>query len=73
MRSIAECGEKYSQVIRASDSQCRSRNCSGFDPSILRPAESEGRAADEALLNKELKNKKNPPLRKLQSPPPPVA
>jgi len=22
-------------VVRASDSQCRSRNCSGFDPSIL--------------------------------------
>jgi hypothetical protein len=24
------------KLVRASDSQCRSRNCPGFDPSILR-------------------------------------
>jgi hypothetical protein len=27
---------RYSRVVRASDSQCRTRNCPGFDPSILR-------------------------------------
>ncbi len=34
-----------------SDSQCRSRNCPGLDPSILRQGEILG-AADEAVLNK---------------------
>ncbi len=34
--------EIYSRVVRASDSQCRSRNCPGFDPSILRHSGSEG-------------------------------
>ncbi len=34
----------------ASDSQCRSRNCPGFDPSILRLSGIWG-AADEAVLN----------------------
>jgi hypothetical protein len=26
---------RFSRVVRASDCQCRSRNCPGFDPSIL--------------------------------------
>jgi hypothetical protein len=30
---------RSSRVVRASDSQCRSRNCPGFDPSILRHSE----------------------------------
>jgi hypothetical protein len=42
---------RSSQVIRASNSQCRSRNCPGFDPSILQH-NGKGRAADEAVLNK---------------------
>jgi hypothetical protein len=37
-------------VVRASDSQCRSRNCSGFDLRILRVSGIWG-AADEAVLN----------------------
>ncbi len=41
---------KSSRVVRASDSQCRSRNCSGFDPSILRHSGIRG-AVDEAVLN----------------------
>ncbi len=36
--------------LRASDSQCRNRNCPGFDPSILRHSGSKG-AANEAVLN----------------------
>ncbi len=45
-------------MVRASDSQCHSRNCPGFDPSILRHS---GilEAADEAVLNivnKKIKN-----------------
>jgi hypothetical protein len=39
-----------SQVGRASDSQYRSRNCPGFDPSIIRHCEIWG-APDEAVLN----------------------
>ncbi len=49
---------RSSRVVRASDSQCRSRNCPGFDPSILRHSGIWG-AADEAVLNivnKKLKN-----------------
>jgi hypothetical protein len=38
------------RVIRASDSECRSRNCPRFDPSILRHSGIFG-AADEAVLN----------------------
>ena len=38
-------------VVRASDSQCRSRNCPGFDPSILRHSGICG-AADKTVLNK---------------------
>ncbi len=37
--TLARCvfnGMRSSRVVRASDSQCRSRNCPGFDPSILR-------------------------------------
>jgi hypothetical protein len=48
---LAECGRDVSRVARASDSQCRSRNCPGFDPSILRHRGISG-AADEAVLNK---------------------
>ncbi len=38
------------RVVTASDSQCRSRVCPGFDPSILRHSGIWG-AADEAVLN----------------------
>ncbi len=41
---------RCSRVARASDSQCRSRNCPGFDPSILRHSGICG-AADIAVLN----------------------
>jgi hypothetical protein len=41
---------RFSRVVRASDSQCRSRNCTGFDPSILRHSGIWG-AADETVLN----------------------
>ncbi len=46
--------------LEKSDSQCRSRNCPGFDPSVLR--HSGKGAADESVLNKVLKKKipKNP-------------
>ncbi len=33
---LAELWMRSSRVVRASDSQCRSRNCPGFEPSILR-------------------------------------
>jgi hypothetical protein len=42
---------RCSRVATASDSQCRSRNCPGFDPSIFQHSEICG-AADEAVLNK---------------------
>jgi hypothetical protein len=42
---------RCTRVARASDSQCRSRNGPGFDPSILRHSGISG-AADEAVLNK---------------------
>ncbi len=45
---------RSSRVARASDSQYRSRDCPGFDPSILRHSEIWGEA-DEAVLNKVLK------------------
>ena len=35
--------EIYSRVVRASDSQCRSRNCPGFYPASFDTVESEGR------------------------------
>ncbi len=41
---------RSSRVVRASDSQCRSRNCPGFDPSILRHSGIWGET-DEAVLN----------------------
>jgi hypothetical protein len=55
---------RSSRVVRSSDSQCQSRNCPGVDPSILRNSGIWG-AADEAVLNKELKNSllKIPPFR----------
>ncbi len=50
------------RVVRASDSQCRSRNCPGFDPSILRHSGIWG-AADEAVWNIVHKQERNdPPL-----------
>ena len=41
---------RCSRVARASDSQCLSNKCPGFDPSILRHSGIRG-AADEAVLN----------------------
>ncbi len=46
-------------MVRASDSQCRSRNCPGFDPSILGHSGISG-AADETVLNIAYKKEKNP-------------
>jgi hypothetical protein len=57
-----------SRLVRESDSQCRSSNCPGFDPSILRHS-GIWRAADEALLNivhKKKKIQKNPPFKKIK-------
>jgi hypothetical protein len=48
---------RSSRVVRASDSQCLSRNCPGFDPSILRHRGICG-AADEAVLNTGIVHKK---------------
>jgi len=48
-----------SRVVKESDSQCRSRNCPGSDPSILRHSGIWG-AADEAVLNIVHEKKKNP-------------
>ncbi len=42
---------RSNRVFGASDSQCLSRNCPGFDPSTLRHSRIWG-AADEAVLNK---------------------
>ncbi len=56
---------RSSRVVIVSDSQCRSRNCPGFDPTILRHSGILG-AADEAVLNtvhKKGKYPKNPPLK----------
>ncbi len=50
---------RFSKVVRASDSRYRSRNCPGFDVSILRRSRI-WRAADETVLNKVPKNPKNP-------------
>jgi hypothetical protein len=50
---------RSSRVVRASDSQCRSRNCPGFDPSILRHSESEGRHMKQSYI-KNKKIKKSP-------------
>jgi hypothetical protein len=58
-------------LVRASDSQCRSRNCPGFDPSILRHSGICG-AADEAVLNivhKKKNPKKSPFNKKFACPP----
>ncbi len=49
--SSQSCKRDIVAIVRASDSQCRSRNCPGFDPSILRHSGIWG-AADEAVLNK---------------------
>jgi hypothetical protein len=56
-------GMRSSRVVRAYDSQCRSRYCLGFDPSILRHSRIQ-RAADEAVVKKVLKKfQKYPPLK----------
>ncbi len=57
---------RSSRVIRVSDGQCRSRNCPGFDPSILWHSEI-WEAADEAVLNKLLKKNPKIPLFKYNS------
>ncbi len=58
---------RSSRVVRASENQCRSRNCPGFDPSILRHSGIWG-AEDEAVLyivhKKREKNLKNTHLKK---------
>ncbi len=46
---------RFSRVVRASDSQCRSRNCPGFDPSVLWHSGVWG-AAHETVLNTVHKN-----------------
>ncbi len=48
---------RSSRVVTASDSQCRSRNCPGFDPSILRHSGIWG-AAEEVVLISYIKKKK---------------
>ncbi len=52
---------RSSRVVTAADSQCRSRNCHGFDLSILRHSGILG-AADEAVLNIVHKKKKSKKL-----------
>jgi hypothetical protein len=56
---------RSSRVVRASDSQCRNRNCPGFDPipSILRHSGICG-AGDGAVLNKVLNKKISPSSQK---------
>ncbi len=49
---------RFSRVVRASDSQCRSRNCPEFNSSILRHSEI-WLAADDAVLDEELKKTLN--------------
>ncbi len=56
---------RSTRVDRVSDSQCRSRNCPGFDPSILRHS-GIWAAADEAVMNivhKREEIPKSPPLK----------
>ncbi len=61
---LAELWMRFRRVVRASDSQCRGRNCPGFDPSILRQSGIWG-AADETVLNTvpSIKNQKIPLLK----------
>ncbi len=54
---LAELWMRSSRMVRVSDSQCVSRNCPGFYPSIL-PHSGIWGAAGEAMLNKELKKSK---------------
>jgi hypothetical protein len=44
-------------MVRAFDSQCRIRNCPGFDPSNIRHS-GIGWVADEAVLNKAQEKRK---------------
>ncbi len=55
---------RSSRVVRAFDSQCCSRNCPGFDPSILRHSGIWG-AADEAVLSIVHKKIQKTPLKKV--------
>ncbi len=48
---VADLWMRSSRVVRASDSQCRSRNCPWFDPSILRHSESEGRQMKQCWIS----------------------
>ncbi len=57
---------RSSREVRASDSQCQSRSCPGFDPSILRHSGIWG-AADDTVLNKVLENSKKSPWKKRDS------
>jgi hypothetical protein len=43
--------EIYSRVVRASDGQCRSRNCPGFDPSIIRHSGNWGRQMKQCWMS----------------------
>ncbi len=58
MLKVVNLWMRSSRVVRAFNSQCRSRNCPGFDPSILRHSGILG-AADEAVLNTVQKKKKS--------------
>ncbi len=58
---------RSSWVVGASNSQCRSRNCPGFDPSMLRHSGIWG-VADEVVSYIKRKNPKNPPLKNIHVP-----
>ncbi len=60
-RTFFDEGIRSSWVVRAFDSQCRSRNCPGFYTSILRHSRIWG-VADEAVLNIVHKKIKKIPL-----------
>ncbi len=53
---------RFSRVVRASDSQCHSRNCPGFDPSNLLHSWIGG-AADDTVLNTVHKKPKISPFK----------
>jgi hypothetical protein len=55
---------RFSRLVRASDSQCRNRNCPGFDPSIHRHS-GIGGAADETVLKTVHKKTKKSPFKKI--------
>ncbi len=57
-----EIRKRSSLVVRASDCQCTSCNCPGFDPSIRRHSRIWG-AADEAVLNTAHRRRKKNPIK----------